>query len=152
MTRINVVDPVVLTDQHLMAEYRELPMVMGSLRRSLSSKNGLPKIPDKYTLNAGHVTFFYNKGAWLKRRYAALVEELVSRGYNLDQSRVADFSIFSKFLDNDWSADTDAVNINSARITERILSKLHWYKYCSEPVVKLQSDADFIIRPTLLWK
>ena len=62
MTRINAVHPTVLTDQHLMAEYRELTMVMGSLKRSLNSKNGLPPIPEKYTLNAGHVTFFYNKG------------------------------------------------------------------------------------------
>ncbi len=57
MTRINVIDPIDLTDQHLMAEYRELPMIMGSLRRSLKSKKGLPKITPKYTLNAGHVTF-----------------------------------------------------------------------------------------------
>lgn len=64
MARINVVHPTVLTDQHLMAEYRELTMVMGSLKRSLNSKNGLPPIPAKYTLNAGHVAFFYNKGAW----------------------------------------------------------------------------------------
>lgn len=150
MTRINVVHPTVLTDQHLMAEYRELTMVMGSLKRSLNSKNGLPPIPEKYTLNAGHVTFFYNKGVWLRRRYAALIAELTDRGYILDKNRVADFSVFSKFLDKDWCADMDAVRINSARIKERIMTKPHWYTYRAVSILA-QPNANDYIEPMLIW-
>ena len=86
MTRINVIDPIELTDQHLMAEYRELPMVMGSLKRTLASKTGFnpKKVPPKFTLNSGHVYFFYDKGKFLERRYSALIAELVRRGYSLD--------------------------------------------------------------------
>ena len=52
MTRINIVEPSELTDQHLIAEYREIFMVGSSLQRSLKSKNWNPKsIPKKYTLN-----------------------------------------------------------------------------------------------------
>ena len=40
MTRINIVEPSELTDQHLIAEYREIFMVAGSLRRTLVSKSG----------------------------------------------------------------------------------------------------------------
>ena len=40
MTRINIIDTTELTDQHLIAEYREIFMVAGSLRRTLVSKNG----------------------------------------------------------------------------------------------------------------
>lgn len=151
MTRVNVVDPKVLTDQHLMAEYRELPMVMGSLRRSLASKNGLPKIPMDYTLNAGHVLFFYNKGAWLKRRYEALTTELKDRGYSLDISRQADFSVFTKFLMHEWEADTNAVAINSERISLRIMDKLSWYKYRGKSLTVTQ-DAQQYIKPVALWK
>ena len=63
MTRINTIDVNLLSDQHLMAEYRELPMVHGSLRRTLKSANGfqLSKVSPVYTLNAGHVYFWYNK-------------------------------------------------------------------------------------------
>ena len=59
MTRINIIHPSELTDQHLIAEYRELFMVGSSLQRSLKSPSWNPnKIPKKFTLNKGHVTFF----------------------------------------------------------------------------------------------
>ena len=65
MTRINSnIDPKKLTDQHLMAEYRELPMVPAALRKSLrtqSVKTILSKIPKRYKLNSGHVLFFVDK-------------------------------------------------------------------------------------------
>lgn len=136
MTRINVIDPELLTDQHLMAEYRELPMVMGSLRRSLKSKRGLPKIPDKYTLNAGHVSHFYNKGRYLHNRYRVLVEHLQKRGYTLDPNRAADFSVFLDHgLYNDWIPDAAARQINIERINERIAAKPQWYRYYGRSIV-----------------
>ena len=75
MTRINLVPPSELTDQHLIAEYREIFMVAGSLRRTLLSKNGFQesRVPKKYTLNKGHVYFFYNKGQYLHKRYLDLI-------------------------------------------------------------------------------
>jgi len=39
LTRINIVEPSELTDQHLVAEYREIFMVGSSLQRSLKSKS-----------------------------------------------------------------------------------------------------------------
>ena len=38
MTRINLVNPRELSDQHLVAEYREIFMVGSSLQRSIKSK------------------------------------------------------------------------------------------------------------------
>ena len=64
MTRINIVPTSELADQHLVAEYRELFMVGSALVRTLKSKNAaktLNSLPEKYTLNTGHVKFFYNK-------------------------------------------------------------------------------------------
>ena len=72
MTRINLIEPNKLTNQHLVAEYREIFMVGSSLQRSLKSpswektKNTLPT---EFTLNGGHVKFFYNKGKYLSKRY-----------------------------------------------------------------------------------
>lgn len=135
MTRINVIHPTELTDQHLMAEYRELPMVMGSLRRSLVAKNGLPKSGDKYTLNAGHVKFFYNKGKFLHKRYLMLIAELGTRGYKLDPNRKADFQVFiDNNLYHDWTPEREAFTINKQRITERINQKPHWYRYYGKPL------------------
>lgn len=73
MTRINAnLDSTILTDQHLMAEYRELPMVISSLRRSLKTQSVnkvLKRIPKQFTLNKGHCLFFYNKLGFLGYRY-----------------------------------------------------------------------------------
>ena len=71
MTRINIIAVSELTDQHLIAEYREITMVPAALKRTLNSKAGFSKnkIPDKFTLNRGHVYFFYDKGLYLDKRY-----------------------------------------------------------------------------------
>ncbi|GIT57661.1 MAG: hypothetical protein Ct9H300mP18_10900 [Candidatus Neomarinimicrobiota bacterium] len=44
MTRIKIVEPSELTDQHLIAEYREIFMIAGSLKRTLMSKTGYDKL------------------------------------------------------------------------------------------------------------
>jgi deoxyribonuclease (pyrimidine dimer) len=152
MTRINVIDPKYLTDQHLMAEYRELPMVMSSLRRSLASKTGLKKIPEQYTLNTGHVSFFYPRGKFLKKRYEAIVQELRARGYELDPTRKADFSVFTdNNLYGDWEPDHQALTTNVARVKERILQKPHWYRYKGRLIVELDNYNE-LINPCVLWK
>ena len=73
MTRINIIHPSELTDQHLIAEYREIFMVGSALQRSLKSKNwDVKSIPNKFTLNTGHVKFFYDKGKYLSERYDSI--------------------------------------------------------------------------------
>ena len=64
MTRINIIPVQELFDQHLIAEYREITMVPAALNRTINSKAGLKvsKINKPFTLNKGHVYFFYNKG------------------------------------------------------------------------------------------
>jgi len=133
MTRINTIDPRLLTDQHLMAEYRELPMVHAALSRSLSSLRGvdLSTLPGVYTLNKGHVRFFYNKGKWLYDRYHHLIDELAFRGYDIQpELRVVNWNVFrdnNLFLD--WEPNQQAHRVNVERIIERVESKPQWYKY-----------------------
>jgi deoxyribonuclease (pyrimidine dimer) len=78
MTRINIVPLEELMDQHLIAEYREITMVPASIVRTLSSKKGVDykKILKSFTLNEGHVYFFYDKGFYLSKRYKLLVIEI----------------------------------------------------------------------------
>lgn len=132
MTRINVIPVQELTDQHLMAEYRELPMVMASARRS--SAVGY-KPTDKYTLNKGHVMFFYNKKRYLLNRWLDLIAELYQRGYNIDPaSRTVHWNELNKFDQVDWQPDFEALKINRARIAERINSKRSWYRFYGNPL------------------
>ena len=90
MTRINLISPKELSDQHLIAEYREIFMVGSALQRSLKSpnwKNTKNSLPTQFTLNKGHVKFFYNKGKYLHERYLKIVDEMKSRGMNPDPHR-----------------------------------------------------------------
>ena len=132
MTRINLVDPSELSDQHLVAEYREIFMVGSSLQRSLKSKNWektLANIPKKYTLNKGHVTFFYNKGKYLYRRYELLIEEMKNRGMNPDSERKFKTEQWPDELFNDWEPEPDDYKVIRARIKEKIEMKPDWYRF-----------------------
>jgi deoxyribonuclease (pyrimidine dimer) len=153
MTRINVVAPQYLADNHLMAEYRELPMIVGSLRRTLKSPKGIGKIPKDYTLGKGHVTFFYDKGAFLHRRYNDIVTELVNRDYKLNEARVAEFDTFiCNGLFNDWVPNGDDLIVNIDRIHQRILMKPHWYRYYGVSLTNLDCMLyNTIIYPQFLY-
>ena len=85
MTRINCVPVSVLTDKHLMAEYRELPRVITA---SDKFKGEGSDIPLSYRCGTGHVTFFYNKLKYLHNRYFDIVCELKGRGFDLDEQVV----------------------------------------------------------------
>ena len=131
MTRINLVDPSELTDQHLIAEYREIFMVGGSLNRTLNSKSGYreERVPKKYTLNTGHVYFFYNKGKYLHRRYKQLITEMKRRGFTPDKTRVFPTSVFKdNGLYNDWIPRVEDYKIIRQRIEEKIAMKPEWYR------------------------
>ena len=147
MTRINLVPVKHLADQHLAAERREIKMVPASLRRSLKTrKTGdiLAGIPQRYTLNVGHVTFFFDKMKFLTERYILLTDELLNRGYNLSDNS-ADFTQFiydipAEFNRVNWQPDHREVKINVERILLRISEKPHWYKYYGDTVDMLFFD------------
>ena len=131
MTRINLVDPSELTDQHLIAEYREIFMVGGSLKRTLVSKLGYleSRVPPIYTLNSGHVYFFYNKGKYLHYRYLSLIEEMKRRGFEPDATRVFPKQIFiDNDLYNDWNPSLEDLKVIRQRIQKKIEMKPEWYR------------------------
>lgn len=131
MTRINIIPPEDLYDQHLIAEYREITMVPAALRRTLESKNGLDisKIPERFTLNRGHVYFFYNKGKYLDKRYNQIIKAMKNRGFKPNLKRLFPKQIF---IDNDlyydWKPSEEDVKLIKQRISKKIKQKPDWYK------------------------
>lgn len=131
MTRINIIPPKELYDQHLIAEYREITMVPAALNRTLNSKNRLDhnKIPKKYTLNKGHVYFFYNKGKYLNLRYLKIIKEMQYRGFQPNLNRKFPIEIFK--LNNlylNWEPTKDDFKIIRERINKKLAEKPNWYR------------------------
>lgn len=132
MTRINIVPTEELADQHLVAEYREIFMVGSSLQRSLRSPNWTKNKktwPKDFTLNTGHVKFFYNKGKYLHRRYLQLVKEMKARGMKPDPARRFKLEQWPSDLYLDWKpTESDRIIIRQ-RLQERIDQKPDWYRW-----------------------
>ena len=121
MTRINIIPVTELTDQHLIAEYREITMIPAALTRTLKSKIGLQKdkINKEYTLNTGHVYFFYDKGLYLNKRYKEIVLEMQSRGFKPNSNRKFPKHLFPSYLYNDWRPSLNEQIIIRKRIEFR---------------------------------
>ena len=66
MTRINLIDPSLLCDKHLMAEYRELIRIPNAVfGRKMEPK----PITDDNVLGEGHVKFFSDKLTFLLKQH-----------------------------------------------------------------------------------
>ena len=76
MTRINLLPPSLLCDQHLLAEHRELTRIPNCV-----GKYNADKAPPDYVLGTGHVRFFLMRLAFLRKRYLALTSECWRRGF-----------------------------------------------------------------------
>ena len=131
MTRINIIPVGELYDQHLVAEYREITMVPAALNRTLKSKAGIDKskIASRYTLNTGHVYFFYDKGKYLDKRYSELITEMKLRGFNCDPNRKFPKEIFiDNELYNDWAPTAEDYKIIRIRIDQKLNQRPGWYR------------------------
>lgn len=134
MTRVNLIHPRKLYDQHLMAEYREIPMVIASLKRSLAAVDfdvTRLRIPKAFTLNRGHVSFFYDKGEWLHRRYSKCVSELQDRGFDIDpDSRNVDWAFYQQvgLWSTDWKPTKADKAVSRDRIRWKVRQKPGWYR------------------------
>lgn len=119
MTNVNTIDPKHLTDQHLLAEYRELPRIASHF-----SHNPRVPIPEKYKLGTGHIKFFYNKAHYLIQRHEAIMDELMVRRFNLTKTASFDFApMFTTFVlikQQGWKPEIRDHRINIQQIMERI--------------------------------
>ena len=136
MTRINLVYVKDLADQHLFAEWREIKMIAPAATRSLVAQP-VVKIYDKisphYTLNAGHVIFFYNKLLFLKTRFEELTNELYQRGFDITpfNFETEDYKLVSARLSQipNWQPTKQDIQVNIDRIAQRLNERPSWYRF-----------------------
>lgn len=127
MVRVNIVDPRILADQHLIAEYLEIMMLVGSMRNKLPD---FAKIPNDYVLGVGHINFFKNKLKYLEKRHVSIKKEMLKRKFKVRKS--LDISEFGKELKKDWKPSEKDFVIIKKRLIDRINLKPSWYRYYGE--------------------
>lgn len=123
MTRINCVPVGELTDQHLLAEYRELPRI-SKLARELSDYG-------QYKMGTGHVKFFYDKGLFLQSRFQDICQECIRRGMNIQYS---EYRPHPQNLHKDWKPTILDEMISATRLNEKLDMKPGFYRYYGEKV------------------
>lgn len=135
--RCNVgVDPIYLVDQHLIAEYRELPMVIGSLR--INDWKIKTDVPKSFVLGKGHMNFFKNKLTYLSKRHNVVKQECINRGFNCHSLSII-INEGHPYC-NDWSPDFIASKLIRKRIVEKLINRFEksptFWKYKSNTLTK----------------
>lgn len=129
MTRINLVPPAELCDQHLLAEHRELTRIPNAVAKG---KYSLAGQPEDYRLGTGHVRFFFDKLGFLKARHAALHAECLARGFkvqNIWPQALPDDPTLWK----DYKPTPAALALNRERIAARMPARARFTKRVANP-------------------
>ena len=141
MTRINSsINVKRLTDEHLLAEHREIKRLPSAYLKRKESNKGFDDIPSKFTLGEGHVNFFLDKYKFTLFRYFSIRAECLSRGF-----MVADYSSgWTNVVGHEFWKDykpTEAENkLLTFRIAQRLMNspKPFWH-YHGQQITKQQA-------------
>lgn len=126
MTRINVIPVQYLADQHLIAEYRELPRV-------LKQNIDLSDAPDNYCLGKGHMKWGRKHALYCLKRYKEICNEMIYRGFTVnytyeDLKKYVNINCPKEILNDYIITDVDIV-LNLKRIVEKIIKRQNFYKW-----------------------
>jgi hypothetical protein len=131
MTRINSAIHVrCLTDEHLLAEHREIKRLPFCLREAIRT-GSIKHIPEKFVLGKGHVKFFLDKQQFVYNRYIDIHCAVRGRGFNV-QSYIDNWSTHCvKDYWNDYTPTYEERQLLIDRITDRIMhsKKQTWHYY-----------------------
>jgi len=134
MTRINVLEPSELYDQHLLIELRELPRLFTYIEQHMLL-NPVYRGPETYTLGKGHVKFFSNKALYLYKRMFALHHESLLRNFNFkfdSDNWNSRYNSIPSILKQDYFPTLNAIDINRERIFEKVILRPNFYRYCGK--------------------
>lgn len=126
---MNLVPVKLMSDQHLMAEYRELPRIFTYVK-----KYGIPDnkdIPSQFKFGKGHIKFFTNKLKFLSDRYDEIVDELKRRDFNISFEQLKPFCY--ELLESEkqikYHPKSEEIRKSTKRIMEKIEEKPKFYKW-----------------------
>lgn len=137
MTRINSAIRVkLLTDEHLLAEHREIKRLPSVYLKRKNSKIGLNGLPERFTLGTGHVLFFVNKPKFTSDRYLDIRNECLNRGFNVE-NYIDNWDSYDNLEVGDYVPDNVEYNLLIQRISNRLLeSKKDYWHYYGKKITK----------------
>lgn len=143
MTRINsAIDPRNLTDQHLIAELRELPRIFTAVNKRIEKGKLFDDIPEKFTLGTGHTKFFYDKLSFLHLRHIKLRLEYLRR-FDKEWSLKPSSEWFKKWEDlylyKNYTSTQEEKQLLIDRISTRITESNQIPRYYGEKITKEQA-------------
>ena len=131
MTRINVgIKVSLLTDQHLLAEHREIIRIPNTI---VSNKAVVNNIPPTFRLGAGHVKFFYTRLEYLRKRYIRLYLECQRRGFDV-QNYINSWDGVRPDLMGDYVPTNSDRMLILMRLQEKLNNAKIVYRYHGEPI------------------
>jgi deoxyribonuclease (pyrimidine dimer) len=128
MVRVNIINPKHLADQHLIAEYNEIMMLVDYVRKH--PKTNLDKIPKEYTLGKGHMLFFKDKLRYLEERHLTIISEMKKRNFNVNKK--LNLSGINEKLKKTWKPSKKDKEIIKERLIWKVNKKPNFYRYKSE--------------------
>lgn len=137
MTRINVgIKPKQLTDQHLIAELRELPRIFTAVNKRIKAEKDFNDITPNFKLGIGHVKFFYDKLEYLLLRHQSLRIEYFWRykknyKFKIEKLNNIPFKYFRNYIPTDFDR-----KVLIDRISERINNSNQIPKYYGKQISK----------------
>lgn len=154
MARVNVgVNPMFLSDQHLIAESVEITMITGSFRKN--EYRIVSEIPKQFSLGKGHMNFFKDKLLYLDKRLHSVNAEMRRRGFNAT-TQICDVINEAplKYL-NDWKPTLkDSIEIRlriSSRLNMRTNGKRGegFYRYSRKPIDDISKFSNNVLKSKL---
>jgi hypothetical protein len=132
MVRVNLLNPKLLLDQHLLAEWNEIQMLLGYIQK-YPNLDGTE--PTTYTLGKGHMKFFKNKLYYLFTRLFFLRNEIYLRNYKTKKliDVMNTYKLPTLSFNNYIPTEKD-YDIIKERIYSRFLLKPQWYKYYGKSI------------------
>ena len=139
MTRINsAINPKNLTDQHLIAELRELPRIFTAVKKRIENGKSFDDIPEKFTLGVGHCKFFYDKCEFLAERHINLRIEYRVRFNKQYSFNLVKYSV-NEFVWKGYQPTEKEKALLVERISTRITESNQTPRYYGKSITKQQA-------------
>lgn len=154
MSRINLgIEVWRLTDEHLLAEHREIKRVC-DVYRKIKESGRTVKVPKDFCLGTGHVMYFVYKPSTTFHRYIDLHNECLHRGFDVADF-ISNWDVYEKDLDKKHIVSNTPKGLKALqkRIKERLLNstKIYWHYTKGNKVYRViaESACDLLTVKTL---